>query len=221
MHILKALSLLGLDRLPDEQELKNAYREAAKFFHPDRNGGNKISSQAFIEVIEACELLRSKRYDSDLNVVPVTVDPKTFIDGRFTVSCSDVLPCGCRGGYTSPTSICERCNGSGILESQSEKTVDIDECSLSQLNDSIVAEYDCDFYLLVPQKGCDLSIEDDTLVLNAIVAATQKDFAIDKSVIYSPLSLNLGKSYEDSNVSSFVLSARRILNISIRLSIAV
>jgi len=221
VHILKALSILGLDRFPDERELKNAYREAAKFFHPDRNSGNSLSSQAFRETKEAYELLRSKKYSADVNVTPVNIDAKIFIDGKFVATYLDILPCGCRGGYTSPISVCGKCGGSGIRESKIEETVNIDECSFSQLNGSVVAEHDCNLYLLIPDEHSTLNVKAETLEMKTLASATQKDFLISESVIYKPLSIDLGTSYDSFETASLSLSSHRIFTILIRLAITI
>ena len=50
--------LLGLNRSASEADIKNAYRQMAKQYHPDRNPGDKAAEARFKEVNEAYEVLR-------------------------------------------------------------------------------------------------------------------------------------------------------------------
>ena len=59
--------VLGVDRSATEDELKKAYRKAAKKYHPDLNPGDAQAEKSFKEVNEAYEVLSDKekrsRYD--------------------------------------------------------------------------------------------------------------------------------------------------------------
>ncbi len=59
--------VLGVDKGVNEDELKKAYRKAAKKYHPDLNPGDKEAEVKFKEVNEAYEILSDKekraRYD--------------------------------------------------------------------------------------------------------------------------------------------------------------
>ncbi|MBQ2746303.1 MAG: molecular chaperone DnaJ [Clostridia bacterium] len=59
--------VLGVDKSVDENDLKKAYRKAAKKYHPDLNPGDAEAEKKFKEVNEAYEVLSDKekraRYD--------------------------------------------------------------------------------------------------------------------------------------------------------------
>lgn len=61
---------LGIGRTASRAEIKAAYRELAKKYHPDRNHGNKSAEEAFKEVQEAYATLSNseKRRNYDLKL---------------------------------------------------------------------------------------------------------------------------------------------------------
>lgn len=59
--------VLGVDKSATTEEIKKAYRQLAKKYHPDKNPGNKEAEEKFKEITEANEVLSSqekrKKYD--------------------------------------------------------------------------------------------------------------------------------------------------------------
>ena len=59
--------VLGVQKTASAEELKKAFREMAKKYHPDKNPGNKEAEEKFKEAAEAYNVLRDpekrKRYD--------------------------------------------------------------------------------------------------------------------------------------------------------------
>jgi curved DNA-binding protein len=59
--------ILGVDRKAGEADIKKAYRNLAKKYHPDKNPGDKSAEQKFKEINEAYEVLKDptkrSRYD--------------------------------------------------------------------------------------------------------------------------------------------------------------
>lgn len=49
--------VLGVDRSASEDQIKKAYRQQAKKYHPDLNPGDKTAEEKFKEVNEAYEVL--------------------------------------------------------------------------------------------------------------------------------------------------------------------
>ncbi|QGN13898.1 dnaJ-related protein SCJ1 [Kluyveromyces marxianus] len=50
-------AILGVDKQASEKEIKSAYRQLSKKFHPDKNPGNEEAHHKFIEVGEAYDVL--------------------------------------------------------------------------------------------------------------------------------------------------------------------
>lgn len=61
-------SVLGVNKEATNAEIKKAYRQLAKKYHPDKNPGNKEAEEKFKEVNEAFEVLgdeeKRKKYDA-------------------------------------------------------------------------------------------------------------------------------------------------------------
>ena len=59
--------ILGLTMTASEEDIKRAYREKAKIYHPDRNPNNKEAEEKFKQINEAYEVLsdenKRKQYD--------------------------------------------------------------------------------------------------------------------------------------------------------------
>lgn len=59
--------VLGVERQASEDQIKRAYRDLAKKFHPDKNPGDKAAEEKFKSINEAYEVLKDpqkrKRYD--------------------------------------------------------------------------------------------------------------------------------------------------------------
>lgn len=50
-------AILGVDRNASQDDIKKAFRELAKKYHPDANPGNKEAEEKFKEIAEAYEVL--------------------------------------------------------------------------------------------------------------------------------------------------------------------
>ncbi len=76
--------VLGVDKSTSEDDLKKAYRKAAKKYHPDLNPGNAEAEKKFKEVNEAYEVLSDKekraRYDQFGHA---SVDPNFGAGGGY------------------------------------------------------------------------------------------------------------------------------------------
>jgi curved DNA-binding protein len=59
--------ILGVDKNATSEEIKKAYRQLAKKYHPDKNPGDKSAEEKFKEITEANEVLsdpeKRKKYD--------------------------------------------------------------------------------------------------------------------------------------------------------------
>ncbi len=60
-------AVLGIEKAASQEEIKKAYRQLAKTWHPDKNPGSKVAESRFKEVSEAYEVLsdveKKKHYD--------------------------------------------------------------------------------------------------------------------------------------------------------------
>jgi molecular chaperone DnaJ len=57
--------VIGVSKTASEEEIKKAYRQLAKQYHPDRNPGDKDAETKFKEVQEAYDILSDKQKRSD------------------------------------------------------------------------------------------------------------------------------------------------------------
>src|SRR5881409_3555321 len=85
-------TVLGVSRDADDAELKKAYRNLARKYHPDRNPGDKKAEERFKEVSQAHDVLsdpeKRKAYDRGtgpfgFNVPGGGFDPGSFSGGSF------------------------------------------------------------------------------------------------------------------------------------------
>lgn len=67
MDFIDYYSVLGIDKNASDEEIKKAYRKAARKFHPDLNPNDKTAHQKFQQINEANEVLsdpeKRKKYD--------------------------------------------------------------------------------------------------------------------------------------------------------------
>lgn len=65
--------VLGISKKASAEEIKKAYRNLAKKYHPDLNPNNKKAEEMFKEVLEAYTILsdseKKKAYDDKVNAV--------------------------------------------------------------------------------------------------------------------------------------------------------
>ncbi|KAK7208241.1 hypothetical protein BZA70DRAFT_273228 [Myxozyma melibiosi] len=52
--------ILGVPKDASEKQIKSAYRQLSKKYHPDKNPGNKEAEEKFVQVAEAYEVLQDK-----------------------------------------------------------------------------------------------------------------------------------------------------------------
>lgn len=71
--------ILGISHTADKKEIKKAYRQLARKFHPDVNPGNKLSEEKFKEIGEAFWILNDdkKRLQYDILKGFINTRPKT------------------------------------------------------------------------------------------------------------------------------------------------
>lgn len=62
-------AVLGVPQTADEKQIKKAYRELAKKYHPDKNGNGKQAEEKFKKISEAYSVLsdKEKKAEYDMN----------------------------------------------------------------------------------------------------------------------------------------------------------
>lgn len=80
--------ILGIKKTASLEEIKTAFRELAKKYHPDKNPGNKAAEDYFKEVQEAYMVLsnpeKKKSYDLKMMYGSSTSQARTTPHGRYT-----------------------------------------------------------------------------------------------------------------------------------------
>jgi DnaJ-class molecular chaperone len=94
---------LGLKRGASEAEIKKAYRNLAKKFHPDRNKDNPQAAQKFAEATRAYDLLsdKDKRARYDRGEIDEEGNPKMPFGGGFGGGGGAGPGAGGFGGYSA------------------------------------------------------------------------------------------------------------------------
>ncbi|MGB6594526.1 MAG: DnaJ domain-containing protein [Candidatus Nitrosopolaris sp.] len=71
--------MLGVNSNASQMEIKEAYRKLALKFHPDKNKNSEDSTQRFIEIVEAYNVLSNdqarSRYDNNAQFQGQNIDP--------------------------------------------------------------------------------------------------------------------------------------------------
>ncbi|MCG9968019.1 DnaJ domain-containing protein [Pelotomaculum terephthalicicum JT] len=107
MHYKDYYSILGVEKTAGVKEIKKAYRELARRFHPDANPGDKKAEERFKEISEAYEVLsdpeKRKKYDeigADIGADWQNFDWSNYQKGRG--QWREAGPGGVRFHYESP-----------------------------------------------------------------------------------------------------------------------
>ena len=70
--------LLGLNRNASDDDIKKAYRELSKKFHPDVNDGDLYFTERFKDIQEAYEVLSDSKLKSNYDNIEREID-KRFV----------------------------------------------------------------------------------------------------------------------------------------------
>jgi curved DNA-binding protein len=105
--------ILGVDKTASQEEVKKAYRELAKKYHPDKNPGDSTAENKFKDLGEAYEVLsdpeKRKKYDTlgnnwkqagNTNFDEWFRSYSTSQQGNATFSFEDIFGGGAEGGFT-------------------------------------------------------------------------------------------------------------------------
>jgi DnaJ-class molecular chaperone len=68
MRIEECLSLFGLEKDANEEEIKKRFRNLAKEYHPDLNKNNKDANEDFIKLKEAYDILINYESQKDVDI---------------------------------------------------------------------------------------------------------------------------------------------------------
>ena len=77
--------ILGIEKNANHKEIKEAYKNLAKEFHPDRNQGNEEAKLKFIEVRTAYQTLgdTNKRKQYDFQELQIIQDIWRFNNDKY------------------------------------------------------------------------------------------------------------------------------------------
>lgn len=70
----KARKILGVPDDAGTEKIRQAYRELAKKYHPDHNGGDQSLADKFKLISEAYEILSGQKNSGRYNIVKADVD---------------------------------------------------------------------------------------------------------------------------------------------------
>ena len=93
---------LGVPKTAKTADIKKAYRELARKYHPDANKGNTDAEERFKEITEAYNVLSDERQRKEYD------EARSMFGGGFRV------PTGSRGGGTGPFDLGDLFGGDGL-----------------------------------------------------------------------------------------------------------
>ncbi|MEM4067861.1 MAG: J domain-containing protein [Candidatus Micrarchaeaceae archaeon] len=123
--------ILGIQRGASKEEIKSAYRELAKKYHPDRNAGDKVAEEKFKEITQAYEELLSNKHkpvspDFTFHIPgePLYVNVslsflESVLGSEKTITFNYKKVCdACYGSGAKTTQQCSYCQGRGFIQTQ-------------------------------------------------------------------------------------------------------
>jgi molecular chaperone DnaJ len=121
--------ILGVNKTATQDEIKKAYRNLSKKYHPDRNPDNPEAEEKFREISEAYETLGNEEKRADYDNPPTMFDPFGLHNRPSKPTVKVTLNCTLEDLYNKVTkevqySIgkdkCKHCNGTGMERSQTK-----------------------------------------------------------------------------------------------------